>query len=82
MFKVNNELIIRNIYTPILFVHGRNDKIVPFSDMQKLYKAKPGLKEKMLHGLDDIDLTLAERDRIEQFEARHRTVQPWLFGRG
>ena len=51
-------------------------------DAQFSFSIAPGLKEKMLHGLDDIDLTLAERDRIEQFEARHRTAQPWLFGRG
>lgn len=38
-----------------------------------------GLKEKMLKGMDDIALTLAERDRISEFEMAHRTRQPWLF---
>jgi 3-isopropylmalate/(R)-2-methylmalate dehydratase small subunit len=39
----------------------------------------PALKEKMLNGMDDIDLTLAEADLIRDFEAGHRQRQPWLF---
>ncbi|HBX01583.1 MAG TPA: 3-isopropylmalate dehydratase small subunit, partial [Gammaproteobacteria bacterium] len=39
----------------------------------------PALKEKMLHGMDDIDLTLAEASLIRDFEAGHRQRQPWLF---
>jgi 3-isopropylmalate/(R)-2-methylmalate dehydratase small subunit len=41
----------------------------------------PALKEKMLEGMDDIDMTLAERGLIEAFEANYRQVQPWLFSR-
>ena len=37
------------------------------------------LKEKMLTGMDDIDLTLAEAELIRSFEAGHRQRQPWLF---
>ncbi len=37
-------------------------------------------KHCLYHGLDDIGLTLQERDVISAFEARHRAVQPWLFG--
>ena len=40
-----------------------------------------GLKQKMLAGMDDIDLTLDERQLIENFEAKHRAAQPWLFDR-
>ena len=42
----------------------------------------PALKTKMLNGMDDIAMTLAERARIEAFEASHRARQPWLFTRG
>ncbi len=41
----------------------------------------PGLKEKMLSGMDDIAMTLAGREQIEHFEAGHRESQPWLFSR-
>ena len=39
----------------------------------------PGLKEKMLGGMDDIALSLAEREQIGAFEAQHKQAQPWLF---
>lgn len=37
------------------------------------------LRDKLLGGLDDIALTLAERGLIETFESDHRAAQPWLF---
>ena len=36
-------------------------------------------KHCLVHGLDDIGLTLEHADAIHAFEARHRTRQPWLF---
>ena len=39
-------------------------------------------KHCLLHGLDDIGLTLQERDSIAAFEVRHRAAQPWLFSTG
>ena len=37
-------------------------------------------KHCLLHGLDDIGLTLQEADAIRAFEAGHRAAQPWVFG--
>ena len=37
-------------------------------------------KHCLLNGLDDIGLTLNERDAIAAFETRHKAAQPWLFG--
>ncbi len=39
----------------------------------------PHRKHCMLNGLDDIGLTLAHADEIRAFEAKHKTMQPWLF---
>ncbi|ATR84167.1 3-isopropylmalate dehydratase small subunit [Pseudomonas sp. FFUP_PS_473] len=36
-------------------------------------------KHCLLNGLDDIGLTLQDRDAIATFEAKHRASQPWLF---
>jgi 3-isopropylmalate/(R)-2-methylmalate dehydratase small subunit len=36
-------------------------------------------KHCLLHGLDDIGLTLQDADPIRTFEARHKAAQPWLF---
>lgn len=43
------------------------------------FEIASGLKEKMLQGLDDIAASLAEREKITEFEAKHRSAQPWLF---
>ena len=36
-------------------------------------------KQCMLHGLDDIDLTLQFADHIRVYEERRRKSAPWLF---
>ena len=36
-------------------------------------------KHCLLHGLDDIGLTLMDADAIATFESKHRATQPWLF---
>lgn len=36
-------------------------------------------KHCLLHGLDDIGLTLQDADAIRAFETRHQAAQPWLF---
>ena len=48
---------------------------------QHAFEIDAGLKEKMLHGMDDITMTLAEREMIESFQTHHRQNQPWLFMR-
>jgi 3-isopropylmalate/(R)-2-methylmalate dehydratase small subunit len=35
-------------------------------------------KERLLRGIDDIDVTLEHLEKIERFEAARRTKQPWL----
>jgi 3-isopropylmalate/(R)-2-methylmalate dehydratase small subunit len=35
--------------------------------------------ERLLHGLDDIGLTLARAERIRAYEERRRSQEPWLF---
>ncbi len=39
----------------------------------------PHRKECLLHGLDDIALTLLAADAIRAFEVRHQAAQPWIF---
>ena len=43
------------------------------------FEIDSALKETMLKGMDDIDLTLAEAQLIRDFEVGHRQRQPWLF---
>ena len=39
----------------------------------------PGLRERLLQGLDDIGVTLASADAIRAYEARRQKEAPWLF---
>ena len=38
-----------------------------------------GLKQRLLNGLDDIDLTLQYDDEIKAYEDKTRVEFPWLF---
>lgn len=40
---------------------------------------KADLKERLLHGLDDIGLSLKYADDIKAYEAKKKTQAPWLF---
>jgi 3-isopropylmalate/(R)-2-methylmalate dehydratase small subunit len=44
------------------------------------FEVEPFRKHCLLHGLDDIALTLEKRAKIDSFEARQRRAQPWLYG--
>jgi 3-isopropylmalate/(R)-2-methylmalate dehydratase small subunit len=53
---------------------GTTDGTVVFG-----FEVEPFRKHCLLHGLDDIALTLEHADTIRLFEAKHKTEQPWLF---
>lgn len=36
-------------------------------------------KENLLHGLDDIGLTMKQTDKIDEYEQKHRRLYPWLW---
>jgi len=42
------------------------------------FDISPLRKDRLMRGIDDIDVTLEYRDAIESFEARRRTARPWL----
>ena len=43
------------------------------------FEFKTDLKERLLHGLDDIDLSLQYADDIKAYEVRRKVEAPWLF---
>jgi 3-isopropylmalate/(R)-2-methylmalate dehydratase small subunit len=44
------------------------------------FEIEPHRKQRLLGGLDDIDVTLADADEIRAYEAKRREATPWLFG--
>ena len=43
------------------------------------FSIEPHRKDCLLHGLDDIGMTLQAQDAIHAFEEQHRAARPWLF---
>jgi 3-isopropylmalate/(R)-2-methylmalate dehydratase small subunit len=43
------------------------------------FDVEKGLKQRLLNGLDDIDMTLQHAEEIQGYEARIRQASPWLF---
>ena len=43
------------------------------------FDVDPARKHRLLNGLDAITLTLQRADLIRAFEARRRSIEPWLF---
>ena len=51
-----------------------------FPDGQAIgFDVDPFRKDCLLEGLDDIGLTLQHVDEIRAYEARRRSITPWLF---
>jgi len=44
------------------------------------FEVDPWKKHCLLNGLDDIDLTMAKKAKIEDFEDVQKAGQPWLYG--
>jgi len=44
------------------------------------FEIDPFRKHCLLHGLDDIGLTMEKKTKIDSYEAGQRTAQPWQFG--
>jgi 3-isopropylmalate/(R)-2-methylmalate dehydratase small subunit len=42
------------------------------------FDISPLRKDRLIRGIDDIDVTLEYRDVIEAFEAKRRAAMPWL----
>lgn len=44
-----------------------------------LFEVDPSRKHRLIHGLDDIALTLQQAGKIRAYEELHRQSAPWLF---
>ena len=46
------------------------------------FEIEPARKERLVRGLDEIDMTLRFRAELESFQARQRVSEPWLWTGG
>jgi 3-isopropylmalate/(R)-2-methylmalate dehydratase small subunit len=63
-YRLNVELETQTVTTPSGFSFG--------------FDITPHRKHCLLHGLDEIGLTLQHADAIKNFEIKHWAAQPWL----
>jgi 3-isopropylmalate/(R)-2-methylmalate dehydratase small subunit len=42
------------------------------------FEIEPHRKHALLHGLDDIGLTMRKQDKIESFERQAKNARPWM----
>ncbi|MEQ1487760.1 MAG: 3-isopropylmalate dehydratase small subunit [Methylotenera sp.] len=64
-YKLNVDLAAQTVTTP-------NGEVYAF-------EVDAVRKHNLLHGLDDIGLTMQLQDKIKAFEQKHQVAQPWLF---
>lgn len=62
-----------------LKVDLRQQTVTTPSGQVLAFAIEPGLKERLLLGLDDIGMTLEYSDSIREYERRKAAERPWLF---
>jgi 3-isopropylmalate/(R)-2-methylmalate dehydratase small subunit len=79
--EVIDELFKQIAKTPgyALTIDLPNQAIVGPDGARTSFHVEPHRKHCLVHGLDDIGLTLQAEPEIRAFEAKHRTLRPWLF---
>ncbi|MBO67458.1 MAG: 3-isopropylmalate dehydratase small subunit [Acidiferrobacteraceae bacterium] len=62
-----------------LTISLQNQSVATPSDEHYLFQVDEGQKERLLNGLDDIDLTMQHEQKIADYESAARLTRPWLF---
>jgi 3-isopropylmalate/(R)-2-methylmalate dehydratase small subunit len=55
-----------------------NQSLIAPDRSAHVFEISPLRKDRLVRGIDDIDVTLEYRDAIENFEAKRRAAMPWL----
>ena len=76
--KIVEELIAKSDGESTLHI-DLESQVVTDGERTYNFEIDSALKQKMLNGMDDISMTLAEVELIKTFEAKHKASQPWLF---
>jgi 3-isopropylmalate/(R)-2-methylmalate dehydratase small subunit len=54
------------------------NKQLEIGDQKIIFDIEDSLIQRVIHDLDDVDITLKEAEAIKAFEAKHLTSKPWL----
>ena len=53
-------------------------KQIDIGDQNIIFDIEDSLIQRVIHDLDDVDITLKDSEAIKAFEAKHLTSKPWL----
>jgi 3-isopropylmalate/(R)-2-methylmalate dehydratase small subunit len=55
-------------------------RIIHLNDNNKVnFEVEDFLIDRIIYGLDDVDITLNEKDSIANFESKRRETRPWIY---
>ena len=73
LFKITNS-------SPVHFKIDLVKKVVNYDhDSSFSFDVKESLLDRIIHNLDDVDITLKNKNQIEAYELSRRRQRPWLF---
>ena len=74
------ELFSVSIDNPITISVNIKDKIILFKDKLSIdFDLDDNLAERIIYGLDEIDITLKDSELIKKFEEHRKENNPWIF---
>ena len=74
------ELFSLSTDNPVTISVNIKDKVILFKDKLSIYfDLDDNLAERIIYGLDEIDITLKDSELIQKFEEHRKENNPWIF---
>ena len=74
------ELFSLSMDNPITISVNIKDKVILFKDRLSIdFDLDENLAERIIYGLDEIDITLKDSELIKKFEEQRKENNPWIF---
>jgi 3-isopropylmalate/(R)-2-methylmalate dehydratase small subunit len=54
-------------------------KTLTTASIEYSFEVEDNLLERIIHGLDDVDITLQDKDVIREFEDNRMKTKPWIY---
>ena len=54
-------------------------RIITIGDKELSFDVEDHLIDRIIYGLDDVDITLKSKDKIFNFEKYRKETRPWIF---
>ena len=74
------ELFLLSTDNPVTISVNIKDKVILFKDKLSIdFDLDDNLAERIIYGLDEIDITLKDSELIKKFEEHRKEKNPWIF---